>query len=452
MLSDDELEVLRKDLGESRQAFHLYWGAELANATDGYARWTGKDWYYFNGRYWDKAVGDARVMNEAQALMLGALNDREVTTLTHSMMKSIIEQAKSHLHFDPREWDRARPYINLANGIYKFNADPGQKRFYKHRPQANMTRITVGSYVEDDDLEDWEKFLDGMPTMQDPETRAYLQKVFGLVLNGQHKEEIFPILLGPGNTGRSRLVDALHTALGDYAHTGATTLLKVGKNDRHPTEVFALKGKRLVRVDELGKGVRYDDGKLKMLTGGDRVNGRGVYKDDSDFEPTHTFLLTTNHAPMLPLHDSALERRVRVIPFDVLESPDKSYSERVKEQAFSDAVITWAIRGWELYQEEGLDAPQAISDATARMWRDANVVARFIDEGCEYVSRLKDASTTQELFRTFESWALATGQRERLSERAFGAELTRLGHPSEGNRRARKGLKATFKEDADEAE
>ncbi|WP_100501457.1 DNA primase family protein [Mycobacteroides abscessus] len=433
---DDDEQQFVKELAEDDRMGHAYWGARLATGEE-QLRYSGKKWYAWNGTYWEVSDGDA--MKAAHRMMVEALANREqIPNPTDGFLKSVVSQAAPYLAFDPARWDAARHLINLKSGIYNFK----RCKHVEHHPGANMTKAAPGGYYPNDEFRDWEAFLDGMPTMRDVETRRYVQKLFGLALNGEHHREIFPILHGPGNTGRSRLVDALHTAAGEYAHSGASTLLKKLPNERHTAEVFALKDKRVVPVHELDRQVRYDSGKLKMLTGGDRVNARGMYQNDGDFLPTHTFLLLTNNYPWLPSGDSALERRVRVIPFEALETVDEGYSELVRTPEFADAVITWAIRGWELYVEDGLDEPGAVLDATKKMWRSTNYVARFIDEACDRVTRLVDASTTRELFLAFEDWKREQGITQHVGERDFGRELDRLDHPTQGNRRARVGLRA----------
>ena len=44
----------------------------------------------------------------------------------------------------------------------------------------------------------------------------------------------------------------------------------VTKNEQHPTELAGLRGARLVSATEIEEGRRWDETKIKMLTGGDR--------------------------------------------------------------------------------------------------------------------------------------------------------------------------------------
>ncbi len=68
-----------------------------------------------------------------------------------------------------------------------------------------------------------------------------------------------------------------------------------------------LRGKRLVWVSETDEGRRLNAGKLKWLTGGDTLTGRGVYeRRQVDFRPTHKLLILTNHLPKADAADYAL--------------------------------------------------------------------------------------------------------------------------------------------------
>ena len=67
-----------------------------------------------------------------------------------------------------------------------------------------------------------------------------------------------------------------------------------------------LKGKRIVWASEIEEGRHLNVSILKLLTGGDTLTGRGVFeKTYTEFTPTHSLFLITNHRPHIPANENA---------------------------------------------------------------------------------------------------------------------------------------------------
>jgi putative DNA primase/helicase len=120
---------------------------------------------------------------------------------------------------------------------------------------------------------------------------------------------------------------------GDYAVVAPMELLISSINDRHPTEIAKLMGARLVITQETQEGRRWDEAKVKQLTGSDKLTGRFMRQDFFDFTPTHKFLISGNHLPSLRNVDDAIRRRLLLVPFTVkIENPDVDMFEKLKAE------------------------------------------------------------------------------------------------------------------------
>jgi hypothetical protein len=76
--------------------------------------------------------------------------------------------------------------------------------------------------------------------------------------------------------------------------------------ERHPTDVAELHGYRLVVAQETEKGRRWDETKIKTMTGGDKMTARFMRCDFFDFVP--------KFKPRLDNVDEAMRRRLLSIP------------------------------------------------------------------------------------------------------------------------------------------
>ena len=96
---------------------------------------------------------------------------------------------------------------------------------------------------------------------------------------------------------------------------------------------------RLVAVAESERDRRWDERRLKLLTGGDPVTtGNGHYT------PTFKLIVTGNQPPRLDIVDEAIRRRIRVVPFNHRPSePDRRLEGRLREEA--PGILRWMIEG-----------------------------------------------------------------------------------------------------------
>ncbi len=167
---------------------------------------------------------------------------------------------------------------------------------------------------------------------------------------------------------------------------------------------------------------------MKRLTGGDTLSARNLYSPVVTWEPTHQLLYITNHEPDVKGNDPAVWRRIRVVPFDVVIPPaerDGGLKERLKLHA--DAVLTWAVNGFFDYEDNGgMREPASVVRATDNYQTRSDPVKRFIsDEEC-IIRGPQCAARTSGLYAEWRMWAFRDGAGE-MSEKAFGAELDRLG-------------------------
>jgi putative DNA primase/helicase len=100
-----------------------------------------------------------------------------------------------------------------------------------------------------------------------------------------------------------------------------------------------------------------------------------------EFTPAFKLWLVANDRPRVRGTDTALWRRVRVIPFDVNipeAERDRNLPERLKAEW--PGILVWAVRGCLTWQAEGLAEPEAARKATRRWYKVADHLKRFVAE------------------------------------------------------------------------
>lgn len=273
----------------------------------------------------------------------------------------------------------ADPYLlNVANGTIDLRT--GELR--PHDPADRITKVTRGAHDPAADRSEWEAFLERI--IPDPEVRAYVQRVIGVGLLGVVLEHILPIAIGTkGGNGKGTFYTSVLHALGDYGSAAESDLfmtIKTNANSASPA-IVSLRGCRFVVCSETEEGAPLAAALMKRLTGGDPIKARALHQMPIEFEPSHTAWMVTNHLPKVKAADSALWRRIRVIPFQVdipEEEQDKTLGERLKLSA--DVILSWALEGYRDYAENEMQAPEAVLLATKQYRADSDDFGRFMND------------------------------------------------------------------------
>lgn len=315
---------------------------------------------------------------------------------------------------DARPWE-----LNTPGGIVDLRT--GQLR------PADRTRMHTRStaYAPDFDADTspWQDFLD--TTFQgDTELIGFIQRLMGYACVGAVREAILPVFYGQGANGKTVLLETVQAVLGDYATVAPQKFLVQGPS-QHATEIAALAGARLVIASETNEGERFDEAKVKLLTGGDRIKARFMRQDEFTFTPSHLLVMMTNHRPEVGSGGTSFWRRVREVPFSHIVPEgqrDPELKERLVEQ-HGPAIMAWLAEGAALYARDGLREPDRVRTATQAYEASTDTVARFVDDmvilgGGEAVKTR--SSTVRE---AYEAWCRAEGETP-VAPKALTTQLT----------------------------
>lgn len=184
-----------------------------------------------------------------------------------------------------------------------------------------------------------------------------------------------------------------------------------------------------VEVDE-GKALA--EGLVKMLTGGDTVAARFLYRETFEFTPVFKLWLAANARPRANADDDALWRRIVQVPFTQV-IPEAERDERVKLElrtnpAIQAAILAWAVQGCLEWQRAGLAVPDSVRDYTAEYRAENDPLRDWLADSCELDP---DAWTsTADLRKSYEAWCEANGERAVTAKR-LGTLLAARGFKEE---------------------
>ena len=258
----------------------------------------------------------------------------------------------------------------------------------------------------------------------DNEVVDFLHRLLGYGVLGSRDEQIWSVFYGArGSNGKDTLFKIIEPILGsDLCGVIPTELLLESKMPRNPSapspDIMSLRGKRMAIASEAENNQRLAMAKIKLLTGGGKVQGRGLQdKLLTSWKPTHLLFLLTNEIPRSKADDDAFWRRFLAVPWKIRfvdnpKAPDERPRDAHMEHKLMQClpgIAAWLVRGALEYQRQGLNPPEVILACT-REQRDAvDDVGCFLRDCCdmELAVEGKEPSTrikADELLEAFNWW------------------------------------------------
>lgn len=292
--------------------------------------------------------------------------------------------------FDANPWLLGTPdgVLDLRNG----RSVPANPQHYVSK------RTTVSPGASGAPI--WTNFLIAA-TAGSVELMEYLQRLAGYCLTGETREEVLIFAHGSGGNGKGVFMNTLRAILGDYAKQAPMQVLLANNGDRHPTELANLNGARLVLASESPEGRRWDEERVKSLTGRDAISARFMNRDFFEFIPRFKLLVASNHKPRIRTVDDAWRRRLHLVPFiHKPAKPDEGLKDRLRDEY--PAILQWMIVGAEWWSREGLGAPSVVTEATDEYFREEDVIGLWFAEKCE--DRPSAVADRKLLYASYERW------------------------------------------------
>ena len=331
---------------------------------------------------------------------------------------------------DPRVAVRAAVFdcdpwlLNCANGTL----DLCRGELRAHDPHDLITKIVPVAYDPKCRSDLWEQVLDEA-TGGDHDLQRFLQRAFGYALTGATADEVFFVLLGGTETGKSTVTNAVRQTLGSYAADIKVDTFLRQETGRTRGDLLKLEGVRLGVLAEAVRGTRMDEGLLKAFVSAEPLTARKLYHDERTFLPTTKLFIHTNYMPRMSEDDDAIWRRARILPFTHRpQEIDESIKPTLCDPAISGAaILAWLVEGSLAWQREGLGSCQAVQDATATLRDEMDPLSGFWSERCIFEADAWTASA--DLLDARDRWARGNGVEVRKlpKGKAWGARLQQKG-------------------------
>ena len=294
-------------------------------------------------------------------------------------------------------------------------------------PDALCTRMTAVAPAEQPTPE-WLRFLHEA-TGNDPELIGYLQRLCGYCLTGSTKEQQLTFIFGPGLNGKSVFLDVLAGILGDYSKRSTSEVFAESYGDKHTTDVADLAGARLVVASETKQGSRWNETRIKSISGGEAQSARFMRQDNFTFTPQCKLVFVGNHQPELRDVGVAIRRRIHMVPFIIAPAKrDNDLPEKLRAEW--PGILSWMIEGCLQWQQHGLVPPPVVHTASQDYFDAEDVFGGWLSDCVDVTGVDTDYVTSLKLYQNWAEWANARhehpGSAKRLSQAMAARGFTRM--------------------------
>jgi putative DNA primase/helicase len=412
-----EVEALPPEFSDDSLAleFVAQYGAGL--------RWSpGLGWMHDDGTHWKRdehliRFDLARRTARASAQLADAKIRKAITSAKTVNALLFLAQSDPAIVVPAAQWDSDPLMINTPAGI----VDLRTGKLHERNRGQYLTQISRVSPDTQQPTENWLRFISQV-FADDIDTIEFVQRMCGYCLSGDRREQKLFFAHGQGSNGKSTLLDILMWMMGSYALKLPTTALMASRNERHPTELAQLHGKRLAVSNELEEGSFWAEARIKELTGDETLTARFMRQDNFTFTMSHKHLIAGNHKPRLKGGDPAMARRMVLLPFlQKFEGAAKDAKLPEKLKAEAPGIMAWAIEGARKWYADGLAIPGKVEDASRDYMAEHDDIAMWIEECCKI-----DAGTharSSDLYASFRRWKQSRGEHE-PSQTVWGEKMT----------------------------
>lgn len=305
--------------------------------------------------------------------------------------------------------------LGFDNGVYDLKLHIFREGMPDDYISLSTNKVYIPFDITNSEIEEINNFFEKLFTNES--LRNYVLDILACIIDGSIAQERFYIFTGQGSNGKSRLLDLIQKAIGDYYATLPIALLtqKRAASNSAQGEVERTKGRRFAILQEPSENDKINIGYMKELSGNDRILTRGLYKEPYEFKPQFKMILACNELPEIPSDDGGTWRRIRVIEFSskFCENPDPEKSNEFpmdlqlseKLERYADVFLSMLIERHKTINPNKINEPREVVNATQKYKQNNDSIGQFVSDNIITDATVKEKLGINEIFNEFKSWA-----------------------------------------------
>lgn len=345
------------------------------------------------------------------------------TRRTSSRINSVMAMARAEKAVQSDQLDGDGSLLNFLNCT--LDLDTYEPR--DHSPRDFITHCLPYNYDATATCPRWEQFLSEVLVKEgtlepDEELIQLLRELMGYGLTSDTSHEVMVWFQGEGSNGKTVAVTVISQLLGSLAMS--VNFHRIGTPGNY--ELAHIAGKRILFSTESERGQSIQEGVIKNIVSGERINTRPIYGSPFEFKPVGKIFWASNNLPVIRDTSDSIWRRLKLIAMH------RQFSEAEKDTKLTQkllselpGILNWALGGlYNLRQRGRFTTPKSSAAAIDALKLDTNPIARWMDEST--MTTIDGWTSAKELYANYADWVVTNGNMK-ASSNTFGQELKRLG-------------------------
>ena len=397
-------------------------------------------WLAYDGKKWTQdgaeAILDRAIVHTLESRAQAVINSKQMERYGKIIKKSIptsgaVSGAKSLLtslsYTSVDAFDSEPDSLNCLNGIIDLRTG----NITPHSPGQKFTHCARVGYNPDADQSIWKNWL---VDAVGQDLADYLQIAVGYSATGHTREEVLFYLFGPPRSGKGTFTETMLELFGSplAKEVNFSTFTAQRSGDSQNFDLAPLKPCRFVAASESNAYERFNEAKVKALTGGNEVYCAFKHRSHFNYKPQFKIWLSSNQPINADPDDDATWGRIRVVEFGKsnLGKEDKSLKHRMKSPEALEGVLAWVIEGsmkWYELGSVGLPELESSHNLKSKQRSELDNVQAWINECCTVGRDLFVSNTL--LYTSYEKWCRDNGV-EPKKQNSLSKSLVRKGFTS----------------------
>lgn len=367
-----------------------------------------KIFWTYTGTHWaqiqDETVKRTIDKETGRVIKGDAVSRAKVMDDAFKLFKARVSTEEDYLNLlgDPN------PVINVKNGELWIDVN-GDVELRPHREDSKLTYCLDTEYDPKAMCREYDATIIKM-FKDDRDLLRHFEEVAGYLIQPVRNHKNFFMFYGPiGNNGKTSIAHLIMSLMG----SSSTVKIKIDQFGQQAHDNAMIVGKLLAVDDDMNKGTKLPDGRIKELSERKDMTANQKFKDAYNFVSNIAVLICTNHFPNTSDLSQALRLRAQILPFlqTYSDNPvgnelpiDKDLFNRIKANEKAGVLNRFLAGLKRLRVRDKWELPEAVKQASQAWLLTTNNMVAFFASTMEDTGRTADTIHAREIRSKYIDW------------------------------------------------
>jgi P4 family phage/plasmid primase-like protien len=325
------------------------------------------------------------------------IGNRNQDAIIKRIIDKMVKETIDDEDFKVENFNKAAGYIAFNDGVYSFK-EKGLISEKEAKPLL-FTKTTGYAYdnvliVKEEDYNACHTFI--RQIIPNDDIRRYVLSMLNKAFRSETPKKMMFWHGAEGNNGKTKLLELIKTSLGKLLFCTANKSLlnedTFNASGAANEALMKLMDTVVASISEPNKTKLLDMAALKLLTGGDEISGRKIYREETDFKAKALIIVACNDIPSINDTGKASFGRINCVPFYSIFVENKEDVDEENHKYLQDETISTKFQIWKyafmkivLESNEDVETPEEVMEHTKSYREQEDTIAMFVKEKLIFV-------------------------------------------------------------------